>query len=118
MSTYVHAIDGRLRVRLPALRGNRRAAAELRRELRALPGVNTVTPNPLTGSVLVEYDSTRLSNDDILDRLGVEPPAATDASATGSLFGDESSAGPKVQDVVAEKVIEFAAERLLLAALA
>ena len=35
----------------------------MRRELRALSGVTDVEANPLTGSVLVNYDSEALSED-------------------------------------------------------
>jgi copper chaperone CopZ len=117
MATYLHAIDGRIRVRFPEIRGNRRAAARLRRDLRALSGVTKVEANPLTGSVLVEYDSNRLSADDVFESLDVELPA--DGPKQGTILKtDPSDQGKEVRDAVAEKVIEFAAERLLLAALA
>jgi copper chaperone CopZ len=119
MATYLHAIDGRLRVRLPELRGDRRAAASLRRELRALPGVSTVDVSPLTGSVLVEYDADRLSTDEVLGAAGVEAPDATGDTRRGALFdAGAADRSTTVRDVVAEKVIELAAERLLLAVLA
>jgi len=118
MATYLHAIDGRLRVRLPELRGDRRAAARLRRELRALSGVSTVDANPLTGSVLVEYDADRLSTDEVLSATGVEAPDASDDAQRVSLFNAAAADGSTtMRDVVAEKVIELAAERLLLAVL-
>ena len=119
MATYLHAIDGRLRVRLSTLQGDRRAAAQLRRELRALSGVTDVEANPLTGSVLVNYDSEALSEDDILGALDVEA-SEVEGARTGFAPSEAASAsdGPKVRDVVAEKMIEFAAERLLLAVLA
>jgi copper chaperone CopZ len=119
MGTYLHAIDGRTRVRLPELRDNPRAAARLRGKLRGLPGVTTAEANPLTGSVLVEYDNDRLSNDDILSTLGIDDASSTEQT---SYFDDEASLSgrPEVRvgDIVAEKMIEFAAERLLLAVLA
>ncbi|MFB6248232.1 MAG: HMA2 domain-containing protein [Salinibacter sp.] len=118
MATYLHAIDGRLRVRLPALRGDRRAAARLRRTARTLPGVATANVNPLTGSLLVEYDDERLSRSEILDALGVEPPDSSGQGQSSLLGAVSAEASPKVQDVVAEKMVEFAAERLLLAVLA
>jgi copper chaperone CopZ len=117
MATYLHAIDGRLRVRLSTLQGDRRAAAQLRRELRALSGVTDVEANPLTGSVLVNYDSEALSEDDILGALDVEA-SEVEGARTAFAPSESASDGPKVRDVVAEKMIEFAAERLLLAVLA
>lgn len=117
MATYLHAIDGRIRVRFPEIRGNRRAAAQLRRDLRALSGVSSVDANPLTGSVLVEYDSNCLSADDIFDSLDVELPVDSPTQGT-ILKTDPSDQGKEVRDAIAEKLIEFAAERLLIAALA
>ena len=117
MATYLHALDGRIRARFPKLRDDRRAAARLRQTLRALTGVTTVDVNPLTGSVLVEYDSERLSANAIFDVLDVDPPDGTEKR--GALLKKESSTQrTEVRDVVAEKLIEFAAERLLLAVLA
>lgn len=117
MTTYLHAIDGRIRARLPEIRGNRRGAARLRADLRTLSGVTAVTANPLTGSVLVEYDSDALSADAIFDVLNVQPP--TNEPKTGALLKTESvRSDPSVRDVLAEKLLELAAERLLLALLA
>jgi len=117
MATYLHAIDGRIRVRFPELRGNRRASARLRKDLRGLSGVTKVEGNPLTGSLLVEYDNNRLSADDVFASLGVESPV--DGAKQGTILKTgPSDQGKEVRDAVAEKIIEFAAERLLLAAIA
>jgi copper chaperone CopZ len=117
MATYLHALDGRVRVRLSRIRGDRRTAARLRAKLRALSGVTAVDANPLTGSVLVEYDSARLAADDIFDLLDVEPPVKE--AQEGALLKRESShRRTDVRDAVAEKLVEFAAERLLMAVLA
>ena len=55
-ATVVHSLPGRLRVAVPRLRRDARAAAAVRARLRRLPGVGTVRANPLTGSILVEHD--------------------------------------------------------------
>jgi copper chaperone CopZ len=114
MATYLHALDGRIRVRLPRVRDDRRAAARLRQTLRGLDGVTTATANPLTGSVLVEYDSERCSAGAIFDALDVVPPAQP--GKTGPLLTPASSGRRDgVRDVVAETLLQFAAERLLMA---
>ncbi|GAB1252960.1 HMA2 domain-containing protein [Desulfovibrio falkowii] len=54
---YVRSfVDGRVRIRHPALRnGSVAALAETR--LKAIAGVNAVECNPVSGSVLILYDS-------------------------------------------------------------
>jgi copper chaperone CopZ len=117
MATYLHALDGRIRVRLPEIRGDRRTAARLRQTLRTRSGVTAAEVNPLTGSVLVEYDGDCLSADDIFDVLDVEPPTGT-VSEEGLLRNESSSRRTDVRDAVAETLIQVVAERLLLAVLA
>ncbi|MFB6279958.1 MAG: HMA2 domain-containing protein [Salinibacter sp.] len=117
MASYLHALDGRIRVRFPEMRGDRRAAARLRQELRALPGITAVEVTPLTGSVLVEYDEEQCSAPDIYEALDIDPPS--DTSAGGTLLKAESSGQQiQVRNAVAKSLVEFAAERLLLAVLA
>jgi copper chaperone CopZ len=83
--------------------------------LRGVEGVTTATANPLTGSVLVEYDSDRCSADAIFDVLDVEPPAREE----GPLLKPASSGrATEVRDAVAETLLQFAAERLLRAVIA
>ena len=52
---YSHHIPGRVRVRIPALKANEKAAQELQIEMQQLHGVTSVAVNLLTGSVLVHY---------------------------------------------------------------
>ncbi len=53
---YMHHIRGRVRVRIPALRENAKAAQEFQATMQQLPGVGSVEVDLLTGSVLVHYD--------------------------------------------------------------
>jgi copper chaperone CopZ len=120
MSSYLHVLDGRIRVRFPQLKGSARASAVLRRELRSLDGVTNAQVRPLTGSVLVEFDPDRISTDAVLDHLKmatpVEGPMAGDASPLRSAETNGAKTG-EISGIVAKKTIEFAAERLLLALL-
>jgi heavy-metal-associated domain-containing protein len=52
----VHAIPGRVRVKVPQLRANRALGRRVDDRLSVLPGVRRVDVNPVTGSLLVEYD--------------------------------------------------------------
>lgn len=53
----VHTIPGRIRVKVGALKGNADLARELEERLAAEPGVRRAEANPMTGSLLVLYDS-------------------------------------------------------------
>lgn len=51
-----HYIPGRVRVRISKVKGNASLAEEIRQNFSAIAGIQKVEANPLTGSVLVEYD--------------------------------------------------------------
>jgi hypothetical protein len=52
----VHHLPGRVRLRLPSLRGEAETLGQVQGWIRQLPGVRRVQANPVTGSVLVHYD--------------------------------------------------------------
>src|SRR5258705_4515797 len=88
-----HSVRGRLRIRYPApwLRARRDIVES---DLRALPGVRTVSGSPLTGSVRIEYDPFRLAEhrivgalDQIHARLGVPAPRRQSAATTPRVTG-------------------------------
>lgn len=51
-----HHVPGRVRIKIPAARRNRRVLEQVSQFISALEGVHTVEPNPVTGSVVVHYD--------------------------------------------------------------
>lgn len=57
MDRGIHHIPGRIRIRLPDVKGSPEAARRVESELRALEGVRGAQANPITGSVLVRYDA-------------------------------------------------------------
>lgn len=69
---YYHSVPGRVRVKSPQIKRNPEAGALLKERLSALDGVREVSVTPLTGSVLVAHDPSRLSTRDILDLLAKE----------------------------------------------
>ncbi len=69
MSYYVHDIPGRLRVKIPAVKGNAHLAAEVLGLLKTLCGVSSVTPSTITGSIVILYDPDTVSSARILDLL-------------------------------------------------
>ena|SRR5689334_11971585 len=52
----VHFLPGRVRVKLPGLKGNAALAQEVQHTLVAIDGIQHIEVNPITGSVLLLYD--------------------------------------------------------------
>lgn len=57
----VHALPGRMRLRMPSLRARARALAEFATSLKRLEGIRDVTVNPVLGTALVRYDAAKLT---------------------------------------------------------
>ena len=57
----VHALPGRMRLRMPSLRARARALAEFATSLKRLEGIQAVTVNPVLGTALVRYDAAKLT---------------------------------------------------------
>jgi hypothetical protein len=58
----VHAIPGRVRLKIVYLRDNPELARELRERLVSVQGIRRVEANPLTGSLLVLYDPEEMTS--------------------------------------------------------
>lgn len=52
----IHHVRGRIRLKVPAGRGNRQLLEQMQQAISPMTGVCNVTINPSTGSLLVEYD--------------------------------------------------------------
>jgi len=61
----VHFLPGRVRVKLPRLKGNASLAGEVERTLTALQGIRHVETSTMTGSVLVLYEPHLLASLDL-----------------------------------------------------
>lgn len=105
---YLHALDGRLRIKIPAMKGAPRQALAVEQALHSLQGITMVTANVVTGNVLVLFDSQALCHDDIITML----------EQRGYLAPPPLSAPPAPQrftNFVLQSAVEFALERLVLA---
>ncbi len=69
MSHYVHHVPGRLRVRIPSIKGNTIRANEVEKFCRKLNGLDTVEANTVTGSLIIKYHSDILSHEEIMEKL-------------------------------------------------
>jgi Ca2+-transporting ATPase len=70
------AVPGRARVRVPALLGKPALARTLEARLTGVDSVRRVAANPITGSVLVHFDSRHLAVSRLLATLAKETAAA------------------------------------------
>ncbi len=67
MSSRIHHVHGRLRIKSPVLKRNQAQAEAVRALLQWQQGVLKHEINPLTGSVLIHYDARLTSVDQIVD---------------------------------------------------
>jgi copper chaperone CopZ len=68
-SAVLHVMEGRLRIKVPEVKGVPEEARAIERQLGGLDGVSDVAANPVTGSVLVFYDTELTGIDEITEAL-------------------------------------------------
>jgi hypothetical protein len=68
----VHAIPGRVRLKIPGIKTNPARADDIREWLRTLSGIRQAAVNPNTGSVLILYDQE--DQDSVLASVGTAFP--------------------------------------------
>jgi hypothetical protein len=66
---YVHAIHGRMRVKVPEVKRSVKFARQIEGWLASMDGVHEVRANPLTGNVLILHDPDRIAGREILGAL-------------------------------------------------
>ena len=66
---YVHDIPGRLRVKIPMLKGKTEMSDSVLGLFRNMAGVKNVSVNNVTGSVVFQYDPAVVRSNQILDTL-------------------------------------------------
>jgi hypothetical protein len=107
ISPYLHVLDGRVRIKIPAIKGAPHRALALEQRLLALDGINTVMANPTTGNVLILFESTMLSHNDIIATI----------QKLGYLTGPSPVPRPERNNLVnfvVQSAVELALERLVL----
>jgi len=66
-----HEVDGRVRLRVPAMRRQDEYFERMRQRLASLPGLRRLTTNTRTASVLIEYSGQLEALDELGPRLGL-----------------------------------------------
>jgi hypothetical protein len=113
-SAYVHALEGRLRIKVVEVKGNEEVAWEVEARLSTVTGVDKATANPRTGNVLVLYDPAETSHGELVEALQswgfLQPDQLEAASHRGVGIGRDTLANTLVRSSV-----EFALQRLFTA---
>ena len=124
--SYIHALDGRLRIKAPEVKGSPARGLEIESRLRQVDGIDHVTANPTTGNILILYNSCRIAQHEVLDILRTlgclqeQPAAQTGASASverrpsfGEAFGE--ALGEALTESLVRSTMELALQRLIRA---
>ena len=82
MEHYVHHTPGRLRVKIPSIRKNPDENNAISHFLLNIKGVERVTVNPITGSVLIHYDIDTVFHWQILHLLNGKGYFGTKSAGT------------------------------------
>ena len=72
MGYYLHEIPGRLRVKIPNLKRNPQSARDIQVLLKNLPGIESISTNTVTGSIIVRYDPELVNAGAIVNVLARE----------------------------------------------
>jgi copper chaperone CopZ len=112
MDYYIHKVPGRLRVKSPLVKSNQDKAVEVENLLKGCSGVHTVSVNPLTGSIIVNYDFKAVSDHSIVDLLEHHGYFRSDKALTNDeyIHGAVSKAGHVVWNAVLGSFVGLALE--------
>lgn len=111
-TSYLHALDGRLRVKVAEVKGLPARALDLERRLRQIVGIEDVKANPTTGNVLILYASDRLTQQDILQTLCTWGYLRAQRHAPTAMPGTVTPRLP-LSDVLAETLVRSSVELAL-----
>lgn len=115
---YLHALEGRIRIKVPEIKGSPAKANELEKQVQWHSGINSIRANPTTGNVLIYYNSQQTAQNHILQTL-LELGYLQQTSAPGLTSqepGKESkSLVTVVLNTVAQSMMEMALSRLVTA---
>ena len=108
MTDYLHVLDGRMRIKINAVKGSTGSATEITRYLLKFHGIDQVNPNPVTGNVLILYNTKQISQEDILKLL-------QEAGYLHRTTPMPTSRGEGLVAVVAKAVMETALQSMVMA---
>ncbi len=118
-TAYVHTLEGRLRVKSAAMKGSPEKARAIEQQLKNCAGVTQVTANPVTGSILVHYNSQGITQHELLRTLesfGCLQHGTHDIHATTeSAHVSQDGFGRGILKTIVLSTLEFTVQRLVVA---
>lgn len=122
MSYYVHHVRGRLRVRHHAWKRDAAGAERACARLSALPGVQSIRPNEMAGSLVIHYDHSVTGAEELLNavqqqlgtvRLTTNERLSSAASFRAAPALRHSRPGGDLQQTVARAAATYLIEKAL-----
>ncbi len=118
VSSYVHALEGRLRIKVPEVKGAPGKAREIEGHLALCPGVEEVSANPITGSVLVFYNPRLVGQEEIIlafKEIGYLEETTPKAPRGNGGSSNHEGVVARVATAVASTIMEVALTSLVTA---
>ena len=121
MGTYLHVLEGRIRIKVPPIKRSPTNAADVERRVRALDPSIDVKANPTTGNVLLLFNPASISQDRILGLfadIGSLTNQIHDShrpNAASNLVASSPDASSIVARRIVEVVLQIAIERIIFA---
>ena len=112
-SPYYHCLNGRLRIRVPGLKGCPEMALDIERKMASVKGVIKMDTSLVTGSILIYFDPARTNADFIIGYLN---SAGRFRDALPHTMARKEK-GESIGTMVGKTVIQSVIERLILAAI-
>jgi cation transport ATPase len=115
---YMHALEGRIRIKVPEIKGSPAKAGELERQVQWQSGIHSIKANPTTGNVLIYYDSQKTEPEKILNtlkELGYFQPLNANVFQAQESPESKNSLMGLVVSSVAQSMMEMALTRLVTA---
>ena len=119
-SSYLHALDGRLRIKVALIKRAPAKALELERRLRQVDGTTQVRANPTTGNVLICYHPSRLTLHALLtalDAFGYLQRCGPPDTLMGGVSASPLTVGDRLADTLVRSAVELALHALMHALL-
>ena len=112
MNSYLHVLDGRIRIKVPKVKHDPCVASAVVRDLEKMAGVTYVRANTKTGNVLVQFDSQITHHNHIIQTLE-DTVYLTRPSTLPSSPSPLQGVGEKLIHLVVKSAVEKAVERVI-----
>lgn len=115
---YIHALEGRLRIKVPEIKGSPVRAGELEKRVSWQPGIDYIKANPTTGNVLIYYNSQKIEQESILKVMQESGYFQFSNSLSLNVAGSQEAKNSIMENLVAsvaQSIMEVALTRLVTA---